>query len=161
MITLPWNGASMFAPDRAEYLDMMRQAQREEAKQRAMWRTVKRVEIALPVTGSPTHIFTDGPSEGYIWNVKLFSATLTGADTGQVYKASSDSTSLTAGDRQRSRLFGSWASTTFPVITWSSSQFYLKHGEGLYIETSGAFRFTNYFIAAEESSAEREAVIYD
>jgi hypothetical protein len=149
----------VFIPDMAD----MKRAYREEqsARDREEARTIKRMEVAIPLNTTPTSVFTQGPDQGYIWNLKLFSSTLTGADTVQLYKASADKSGI-AFEAQKNRLIGAvTTATTFPTVTWSSSQTYIRWGEAVYAETSGSFRFTNYYIVAEQVMAEREARVYD
>src|SRR5260370_8393497 len=80
------------------------------------------MEYAVPVSGvalqpaaAPASTLTAGPEEGYVWSVKILSATLGSAGTLAVYKASA------AG--QTSRLVGfNSASQTLQPMFWAANQ---------------------------------------
>ena len=153
VVTLPWNGQTMYAPTRDEYKTMMREAAAEEARQRAADRAKKRMEFTIPIAVPGTATFIgDLVNEGYIWSLKLIGVTLAASGTVTPFKAS------TSGDARRP-LANVSAAGTVAVFTWSSDQARLRHSDGLYLPSSS--NVTEVFISGWEVPAEREAEIYD
>jgi len=136
-----------------ELSDLLTTRERDRA------RGVKWMEYAVPFSGfalqpaaAPASTLTAGPEEGYVWSVKILSATLGSAGTLAVYKASA------AG--QTSRLVGfNSASQTLQPMFWAANQCFLNHGQALYLVASTTL--TNYYIGAEEAIAEQAWKVFD
>ena len=128
-------------------------------RERDRARGVKWMEYAVPFgsfslqpSAAPATTITVGPEEGYVWSVKILSATLGSAGTLAVYKASA------AG--QTSRLVGfNSASQTLQPVFWAANQCFLNHGQSLYLVASTTL--TNYYLGAEEAVAEQAWKVFD
>ena len=136
-----------------EMHDLLTTRERERA------RGVKWMEYAVPFSSfalqpsaAPANTITIGPEEGYVWSVKILSATLGSAGTLTAYKASA------AG--QTSRLVGfNSTSQTAQVMYWAANQCFLNHGQALYLVASTTL--TNYYLGAEEAIAEQAWKVFD
>ena len=152
-------GATIDALTPQELRDFFReQAEIQDARDREALRGKKRMELTIPVSGTPATFYTGsvgmgtGPEEGYVWSLKLAGITLSSSQTLVIYKASS------SGDHRRP--IASLAAASVQVATWSADQVRLRHGEELYLVAGGA-GITGVFAAAWQIPAEREAEIYD
>lgn len=156
MITTPWNGGQFWAPDRGEYTDMMREVWAAHERERA--RGVKWLDFAQPVSAAATTAtLIPGPEEGYSWSAKVLGVTLAAAGTVAAYKASS-SGQIT---RPMAQPVASVAvnSVNVAVLTWSSNQGYMQHGQAIYLQ-SGA-TINTWYLGAEEAVAEMGWKIFD
>ncbi len=154
-------GAEIDVPTRAEVAEDLRsiweeQREIESARERERLRTMKRVELFIPVSPAANNVFIgqtvtanegNGPELGYIWSVRLVSITLSGTGTLTVYKSSS------SGDTRRP-VFYNGTGQPVQVALWSADQLRLRPGEGLYIV--GSTTLTAVFMSAWEIAAERE-----
>lgn len=151
-------GMRLEIPNRKEIADIVRQ-EREDwaAHQRANMRTMKFMSVATPLnTPASTH-FHRMPESAYVWNLKLVSVQLSQSDTVQLFIASE----VPATGATPVRLISNFgAAATSQVATWSSSQVYVRPGEGLYFVAS-TYNLTAFYITAEEAMAEKAAAIYD
>ena len=154
-------GAALDVPTRAEVAEDLRsiweeQRQIESARERERLRSMKRIELFIPVSPAANNVFIgqtvtanegNGPELGYIWSVRMVSITLSGTGTLTVYKSSS------SADTRRPVWY---AGTGQPVqvALWSSDQLRLRPGEGLYIV--GSTTLTAVFMSAWQVAAERE-----
>lgn len=128
-------------------------------RERDRARGVKWMEYAVPFNSfalqpvsAPANTITIGPEEGYVWSVKILSATLGTAGTLTVYKASA------AG--QTSRLVAYNSTSQVPQVAyWAANQCFLNHGQALYLVASTTL--TNYYIGAEEAIAEQAWKVFD
>ena len=154
-------GAEIDVPTREEVREDIHAAVRdvaalENARERELARTMKRMEILVPVSPAANNIFIgqtvtanegNGPELGYIWSVRMVSITLSGTGTLTVYKSSSNTDT-------RRPVFYSGTGQPVQVATWSSDQLRLRPGEGLYIV--GSTTLTYVFMSAWEVASEME-----
>lgn len=146
MRTLIKGGAELDTITLAELDAFMSRRERDRA------RGVKWVEEAQPLPAAPANTLSVGPAEGYVWSVKILSATLGTAGTLTVYKASSTG--------QTSRLVAYNSTSQLPqVCYWAANQCFLNHGQALYIVASTTL--TNYYLGAEEAIAEQSWKVFD
>lgn len=154
-------GAEIDVPTRAEVAQDLRsiwdeQREIESARERERLRSMKRVELFIPVSPAANNVFIgqtvtanegNGPELGYVWSVRMVSITLSGTGTLTVYKSSS------SADTRRPVWY---AGTGQPVqvALWSSDQLRIRPGEGLYIV--GSTTLTAVFMSAWQIAAERE-----
>ncbi len=154
-------GAEIDVPTRAEVAEDLRsiweeQRQIESARERERLRTMKRVELFVPISPAANNIFIgqtitanegNGPELGYVWSVRMVSITLSGTGTLTVYKSSS------SGDTRRP-VWYSGTGQPVQVALWSSDQLRIRPGEGLYLV--GSTTLAGVFMSAWEIAAERE-----
>lgn len=133
----------------------------ENAALRERYRGVKRMEVTIPVATPAISVFVGGPGaagpeEGYIWSLMLAGITLSsGGNNLTIYKASA------SGDTRRPLAFIPAPSAgSVMLATWSKSQAYLRHAEGLYLVASGGTINTVY-LAGEQVPSEMEGKLYD
>lgn len=133
--------------NRADFRQVIDDYERSRAK------GVKWMEEAIPITTPATTFFQtlSQPQPGYVWSLKIVSATLASAGTLVVYKASS------SGDTRRP--IANVPSSTTPVATWSSNQGFMYTTQGIYIVAGQ--NITALYIAAEQSIAEQMEKIFD
>ena len=155
-VTYPWSGQSVYMPDKDEYTQMMRDAWSAHDRERA--RGVKWLDFAQPVSGAATtSTLIPGPEEGYSWSAKVLGVTLSAAGTIAAYKASSTG-QIT---RPLAQPVASIAvnSVNVAVMTWSSNQGYLQHGQSIYLQASTTVN--TWYLGTEEAIAEMGWKIFD
>lgn len=129
------------------------QEQQDIARERELYhaRSIKRVEVTNPITPNASTFFQAGPEEGFVWGLRIASATLGAAGNFAVYKASAKSDTR--------RLLGQGASISVNSVnqanvTWGSGLVTLKHGEGVYLTADQSM--LGIYLAAWQVPAEME-----
>lgn len=142
--------AEQQAQAQAQYLIEMRRSQER-------LRGVKSVRQKFLIPSVPITFSIEGPTPGWAWSLMSVTVTLTGADSVAIY----------AGDG----LGGDAASTSAPIgyippvsaaapaqpigqASWAKGAAVIFNGEGLFLATSGAFRFTQVTLSAIQVPAE-------
>jgi len=122
----------------------------ERAVEQEWLRGIKYMRVAAGYPTLPTSIEVPGPDQGNAWNVKLFTCTLSAADSVGIYVGTGQ-----GGDVASPRLVGYIppVSVTAPnqglgVFSWSSDQLILFPGEGLFAVTTGTGHFSTSFVCA-------------
>jgi hypothetical protein len=139
---------------RDEFLKDVAAAQ--EIRERQQARTLKWWSEA---SGNTTAggLFIPLPDQGYDWNLKLISVQENASDTLQAFIASS---APSAGSTPLRLISNFGTAATSQVATWSSSQIYIRRGEGVYL-LPAAHNITAWFITAEQAMAEMAYKAYD
>lgn len=140
----------------AEQAEANRQFLIEMRRDQERLRGVKAMRLKLlpPV---PTTLVIDGPAPGWAWCVMGVTCVLTGADSVAIYQGSG--TAADAAAQLAPLGYIPPVSSTAPAqavgsYTWAKGAAVLFNGEGLYLATSGAFRFTQVTVAAIQCPAE-------
>lgn len=123
------------------------------ATARELSRGIKPVRLSYtPVTAAATLLF-DPPEQGYAYDLKMITGSLSGADSVAAWIANDPTETLT-------RLLGYQAQPTGTALqnlfqmTWSSEQGLLRPGEGVVIKTSGSKNITQATLYAISVPAE-------
>lgn len=143
----------------ADHVDAIHAQIAADAATRAAARGIKDMREVLPLPGVPTAVALPPPDQGFAWNLKLITGRLTGIDSVAAYIANDVS------EVPNNRLIGyapppgAAPNQNVFVISWSSNQGLLKPGEGVVLQTSGAFRFSGVMLFAFQVPAEMVAKI--
>lgn len=146
-------GAVLEVPNRAEMREDISAALRdvallESAREREQARGLKRIETYIPVNPAAATFFT-GPliDEGYVWSLRLAGISTAQGGLPNIFRASG------TGDTRRP-IWVDQSSGTVHVATWSSDQARLRHGDGLYLTSTG--NLLGIYLSAWQVPAERE-----
>lgn len=118
---------------------------------REMARGVKYVRYVYAQPGVPISAILPGPDPGFAWDLRMVSAVLTGSDSVAVYVGDTGSTGRLIGYAAAP---GAAPAQNLAVIGFASHQAIINAGESLFVQTSGAFRFSYVSTAAIQVPAE-------
>ena len=117
-----------------------------------LYRGVKRTRFAYIVTPAASTFTIPGPEQGFIWDVRLITGTLSASDSVAAY----------AGDSATNRLVaytgapGAAPAQPVFVINPSSRSVMIDPGESVFLQTSGAGNLVKVMIAAIQVPAEMQ-----
>ena len=110
------------------------------ATARELSRGIKPIRLSYAPSPTVKSLLIDPPEQGYVYDVKMITGQLDGADSVSAWVANDTSETLTRVLGYTGQPTGTALQNLFQ-LTWSSEQGLLRPGEGVVIKTSGAQKF--------------------